>query len=967
MKRTFTLLSCVVLFTLNLHASWQWPITNYFQKDYNAGTQTWQIRQQKNGWMYFANNYGLLEFDGNTWTTYGIYNSSVIRSLEIADDGTIFVGGANEYGKFTSNKFGGLTYEPLSQVVPDAYKTFEDVWNIHLVDNELFVQTRHYIFRHNITTNTVNVIQSDTHIFLSAKIDNNIFVATSNGIYLLTGNNLTGLRGSEQLVGREIRAMVPYKNGVLIGTDFDGLFLFDGSDIKRFKTDADQFLRTNQLYTISVNNQHIAIGTVKNGLVITDNEGKNCRYINNENGLQNNTILSLLFDDDGCLWLGLDQGIDLLSVDSPISQLYSHNNSYGAGYTSIIANGHLYIGTNQGLYHTNFPLETQNRLSNLQLIPQSLGQVWSIDSIGKSLFCCHNRGLFQIVGNRLLPLNTEVGFWRVRTLSDKNIAIAGSYNGLYLLRNENGQYTITKLEGYNTTSRIFEIDEHNHIWIIGANAIERLTLNEDKTAVSVEEIIPFGEGQNYYAINKVKDRIVITGANYCLVTNNDGNLIQDSLFFKRYLDGEKFYNIIIEDKDKTIWYIDDNIVKARTFDTVSKTYRPSSILWNAHHSLIGGFENINVIGNGQVICGCISGFMLGNLHSAVEISQEDLNIYLRHIIATKEQDSVLYGESYPIIPTNLKIEYDNNSLLFNVGGIFSPNDTYHYTFRLSPEEQHFSAWGGVNMKQNNNLKEYTNLDYGDYTLTIRATSSTSGTISEREFNFTILPPWYCTWWAWIIWSLLILFACYTIIRYIRSRVERSKRKLAYQKDAEMRKREHEFMRQEHEREKQILQLQNERVELELKNKSSELANMMLNQLNRNELLTDIKHDLKKISAELQAKNPETAAQKIVLLQSKLSRNIGKNVDWEKYEENFDIVHNRFLKKLSERFPWLTKSERKLCIYIHMGLLTKEIAPLMNISTRGVEMLRYRMRKKMQLDRGDDIERFFQEIAVESEK
>ena len=107
-----------LLTSIGVFAAWQLPVYNYPFTAYNGGTQNWQICQQKNGWMYFANNYGLLEFDGNEWSLYGIWNSTVIRSVEIAPDGSIYVGGSNEFGRFTSNTFGSLSYEPLSLDVP---------------------------------------------------------------------------------------------------------------------------------------------------------------------------------------------------------------------------------------------------------------------------------------------------------------------------------------------------------------------------------------------------------------------------------------------------------------------------------------------------------------------------------------------------------------------------------------------------------------------------------------------------------------------------------------------------------------------------------------------------------------------------------------------------------------------------------------------------------------------------------
>ena len=61
---------------------------------------------------------------------------------------------------------------------------------------------------------------------------------------------------------------------------------------------------------------------------------------------------------------------------------------------------------------------------------------------------------------------------------------------------------------------------------------------------------------------------------------------------------------------------------------------------------------------------------------------------------------------------------------------------------------------------------------------------------------------------------------------------------------------------------------------------------------------------------------------------------------------------------------MNKNERKLCAYIHMGLLTKEIAPLLHMTTRGVEMMRYRMRKKMGLDEQANMKEYFAQLAAE---
>ena len=82
---------------------------------------------------------------------------------------------------------------------------------------------------------------------------------------------------------------------------------------------------------------------------------------------------------------------------------------------------------------------------------------------------------------------------------------------------------------------------------------------------------------------------------------------------------------------------------------------------------------------------------------------------------------------------------------------------------------------------------------------------------------------------------------------------------------------------------------------------------------------------------------------------KLDSSINDDEDWKHFEGNFKELHEEFFKQLKEKFPRLTHKDLKLSAYIKMNLSTKEIAPLMNISTRGVETHRYRLKKKLQIE------------------
>ena len=150
-------------------------------------------------------------------------------------------------------------------------------------------------------------------------------------------------------------------------------------------------------------------------------------------------------------------------------------------------------------------------------------------------------------------------------------------------------------------------------------------------------------------------------------------------------------------------------------------------------------------------------------------------------------------------------------------------------------------------------------------------------------------------------------------------------------------------------------MKNEQIAFELKNKSQELSNVLLNHLNKNEMVKDIKHDLAKIGQDLKNEDAKSASKRLVALQSKLTQSIEQEINWEKFTENFDLVNDNYLRRLGEHYPWMNSNERRLCVYIKMGLQTKEIAPILNLSIRGVEMLRYRMRKKMHLQHGEELE------------
>jgi DNA-binding CsgD family transcriptional regulator len=148
-----------------------------------------------------------------------------------------------------------------------------------------------------------------------------------------------------------------------------------------------------------------------------------------------------------------------------------------------------------------------------------------------------------------------------------------------------------------------------------------------------------------------------------------------------------------------------------------------------------------------------------------------------------------------------------------------------------------------------------------------------------------------------------------------------------------------------ESEKQIIQLRNEKLQSEVEHKNSELASSAMNLVRKKEILSKLKEDLVQYKGTAEVDKSAKEFQKIIRV---IDKELDHNEEWEQFAMHFDSVHTNYLKKLKESYPDLTSSDLKLAAYLRLSLSTKEISQLMNISIRGVETSRYRLRKKLGL-------------------
>lgn len=917
-----------VTMALTAQSYWQRAVVNYTRQQYHSGNQNWQICQNKEGWMYFANNKGLLEFDGSVWTTYPLPGNAKVRSVCAIDD-TIYVGALGQFGRFTRNRKGRLTYERLSDKPENVSR--QNIWDIHQIGRDTYFLGDHSIFINDKNTRS----DCPPGITYSNYVYHKLYVSSQQGVFVLNGRNYHKLPGLNTLETSRIIGIFPYQQQLLIVTSDKGLFLYGHGSLSPHHTAADHAIREKSLSCAAFAGGLLALGTMQDGVILLDLTTDKLEHISIANGLQNKTVLSVAFDRNRSLWLGLDNGIDYIPLQSPLRYLDSHQSPVGSGYCSIAYRGSLYLGTNQGLYKMTG--------DHIRFVGGTDGQVLSLDTIGGQLFC-GGRTYFLMTDGDHTTFFDYGGVWGVRPIKGrKDTAVVASYWGLRLLcRQPRGWVLGENIQGARLSSKTIYVEEETGaVWVANKEkGLFRIQLSDDLKKVEREKShnspqLPKGDN---VCIARIDGETVVASRQGLFRYDSTHDRLVSYPELEQRLEGHTGYTYLMQDEQGRIWYAADG-----TLHLCHKQHNNGYL----NDYLIEDFESISFVSQ-RAIIGTEEGFASFQLSDAATADQSDTSTilpYIRNIYIGNYADTLYYGCQQPV-----RVEWGNHSIRLQYSATnYDPSQTMLYSYRLEGSSE--KAWSPYSRRC---IKEYTNLPEGNYTFHLRMLATGSRQPVETQFSFTILPPWYRSWWAYLIYLLLFLALCYTGYR----RVQKSRQQLISQKNEEIQ-----------EKEEEIASLREEKLEIELRSQKDELVRSRLNIVRKNEMLQEIRKTAVSLSNAIPAPKetkaiPEalsTIKRRVVRLISQIDTNIEHDEDLDAFRDSFDAVHHNLLHTLGERYPSLTRKEKILCAYIHMGLQSKEIAPLQNISTRGVEISRYRIRQKLGLDTNVSLTEFLQHL------
>lgn len=924
----------------------KYPIENFTPKDYKAGIQNIDFAQNRDMSVFVANNLGVLSFNGNSWKKYAFKSGKKQRSLAFdKNSDRLYVGSQGEFGYF----FDDWKYVSLSGGLADNLKGFDEVWDVFLINSQAYFCTFQgiYVYDGDATTLISNEMGLDRSFLVGGKL---FTQNTLGNLFEVRGNELIPIQ-TQNVLGEIIAGIISEGQNTLLfynSGKVESLSPFGGSARHTELVYSLQGKYVNHVLKLS--DTRVVISTQTSGLYLYDLQNRSLENITTQDGLLSNACLRTFQDYSGKLWVGMQNGIALININAPMRFINNEINLQGSGYEAYEDQSGTYFTTSNGIYFLAKG-ETQS-----VFLRGTEGPAYGLQKIAGKLYAGHHTGLFLLETNKAFRIAETDGLWKVKQLtSNPEFAIAGTYSGLYLFKIDPNfeLQPIQKINGFEESSRFFEEDQNGKIWVGQFyKGLFQLDLTEDLVNTTVKKIpgseeIPIDD---QIIISKIDNELFLaTREGLYKIDQGTDKIVKAENFFD--IIGKQPVYLLRQDSKKNIHIVADNLVGFfRKISPDNYVFVPSS-LFQLRYSFNNDLLNVSPNTENGVLFNANEGFI--HYIPDAEEPVNTLNPLLVHKVFSATKDSVLFytrpfGTSSDIseiliIPQNTKvIQFHIESYQFN-----EVNDQ-QFRYLLKGLDDNYSEW------TNATFKEYTNLTEGEYEFIFQTRNHLGELITSAPYFLNVKPPFHRSQLAKFIYVGLGFLTIFLVSRFQKFRYKQKAQELEREKQWELDEKQQRLQEIEKQKDQELFQLRQEKMQSELRHLNNLLAASTMNLVVKNEFMETIKDELKDIKHQYKNSELKRSIEKVV---REIDTTLRLQQDWEQFEYHFDQVHGDFLSRLREEFLDLTPNEQKLCAFLRLNLNTKEIANLMSISLRGVEVARYRLRKKLGLDTGQNLSKF----------
>ncbi len=781
---TICSLCCFMALTQNFYP----PIVNYSIKDYgkDRNPENFCVIQDHRGVMYFGTSHGVHEFDGEKWNFIQAGFGAFTRSLALDSSGVIYVGTYDDFGLLAPDSTGGLKFVSLRSDLPENL-FFSNVWRIHATQQFVYFQAEEVLITYDIQTKKTNYLIPSTSFHTSFLINNELYLRQREvGLVKKVKDELIQLKGSEIFANYGVFGLHEIEgDSLLIITQELGVFKWSNNQIKVLPDQNPLPTHEWGIYgSIRLRDGTFALNTLTKGVLVIDKNANLIRKIDRSVGIRSDVVHAIFQDRDLNLWLALENGISKVNYHSPLSYFDDKTGIEGNVEAIIRYKDKLYVGTSYGLFVQDQDAFGARIFKNTRVLK---GQVWDFEIVDDILYVASANGVLATKDGLNYQQTTDVNSTTLIFHPIKDYFIVGGADGIFIFNKD-----FDVIWSHNQSFSTFlggELDPNdvNTIWLgTTASGALRIIDKGNKTfkldqygdfdglldgmgkPILYGDSLIFGakDGLYYFVhedIMKAELKEQLTEEEL-----NDPDLVKgifetyelkDSLFTGQFLLLEKGI-------DRT-WYC--NEFKVGYYDENTKSFinRP---FWGIDYGRINKFY---LEDNGV--------FWIGAAEGLIRYQQNDFKRYHSDFSALIRQvklikGDVLFNGVHPGAKdksTGLQrqsdvpaIHYALNDVQFSFSApYFEDEHQPEYRFLLEGYDDDWSNW---------NLKSevsYNNLDEGNYQFKVEA-KNIYGQISRMAtYSFTVLPPWYRTGWAYLLYGFAFLFVLFLGVKISSMRLK----------------------------------------------------------------------------------------------------------------------------------------------------------------------------------------------------
>jgi signal transduction histidine kinase/DNA-binding response OmpR family regulator len=634
-------------------------------------------------------------------------------------------------------------------------------------------------------------------------VNNRLYVVTpESGLNVLEGTNMKPLPGTMALRDEAYPIVLRYDDTrLLIGTRRSGLFLYDGTSLVPFKTDADDYFRAAQLYRgTEMPDGTFILTTVTSGAVLIDHEGRRVMHLGAADGLPSDAVYYALPDREGALWLSTDNGIARVETPSPVSFFNTSDGLPGATIAKMMRHdGRLFVASGNGTAY--FVPATAGGRAHFELVAGVSFQCWDFAEVpdpttGKTRFAlgCSN-GFFEIEGTRAVPilapadLSFRPAVLRVSAL-DRTRVWQGLFDGLASFRLENGRWIDEgRVPGVTAQVRTLQENSDGSLWVgtaqdgtLKVSFVSPPKPGQPRPPLHVEQ---YGQAQGLPPGGAAVDRW--GGTPYFLAGPTDHyEVFRFDEGTKRFVRDKTFDVVSFHPVLAGIGPV--NGLDGRLYvnwgrETAVMRKRPDGT-WDVDRSTFARFGTTRAWQ-----------YLYAEANGVVWTQEPDLRLvrtdtrsisaapppplpFVRRVVDA--HDDLIFGGAGSLA-SEPRLQAASNALRFEFAApTFIADSGTEFQSRLDGLDQEWSSWS------TDTRRDYTNLGYGNYRFHVRARGVGGDSTRESAFAFTILPPWYRTWWAKATYALLAALTFVVAAAAQRRRVVTKERQRAEFNEAKVR-------------------------------------------------------------------------------------------------------------------------------------------------------------------------------------